>query len=292
MVAIPESQLGRWSNHGSQDSSKQTHKTIRGALESYSWPKGVTYEFFLQGSYSNDTNIRGDSDVDVVLKLNSAVQYDHSSLSTYEKAELEKSFQTPTYGWADFRQDALAALRNEFHQSVEEGNKSIRIRAGPSRLAADVVVCVEHRTYTSLKSSVKGITFYALRDKRWMVNYPERHRENGATKNARTENRYKRTVRMFKNARNHLVNTGRISRGLAPSYFLECLIYNAWDGAFVDSLQDTYYSIVDWILHDDITEAVCQNERRYLFDPYAAQWSFESARTLFHHLKALWNDWD
>ena len=77
MVAIPESQLSRWSNHGSQTGSKQTHETIRRALESYPWPEGKTHEFFLQGSYSNSTNIRGDSDVDVVLKLNNTFYHDH-----------------------------------------------------------------------------------------------------------------------------------------------------------------------------------------------------------------------
>ena len=32
-------------------------------------PSGMTGEFGLQGSYSNDTNIQDDSDVDVVLEL-------------------------------------------------------------------------------------------------------------------------------------------------------------------------------------------------------------------------------
>ena len=69
-------------------------------------------------------------------------------LSQHDQAELEKSFRTSTYVWDDFRRDALAALRNRFHQSVAEGNKSIKIGAGPSRLAADVVVCIEYRRYT------------------------------------------------------------------------------------------------------------------------------------------------
>lgn len=291
-VAIPESQLSRWSNHGSQAGSKQTHETIRRALESHSWPEGETREFFLQGSYSNSTNIRGDSDVDVVLKLNDTFRYDHSELSPYDQDRLEKSFQTPTYWWDDFRRDALAALRNGFHQSVEEGNKSIKIGAGPSRLAADVVVCVEYRRYTSLESFVEGIAFYTTRGRHPIVNYPKEHRGSGAAKSARTKDRYKRTVRMFKNARNRLESDGRISRGLAPSYFLECLIYNAPDGTFVDSFQDTYCSIVDWMNHGDISRAVCQNEQQYLFGSSAVQWSLESAKTLSRGLEALWNDWD
>ena len=72
-MPIPESQLSRWSDHGSQDAAKRTHIAIRRALEAYPWPPGVTYDVYLQGSYQNDTNISGDGDVDVVLELKSTL---------------------------------------------------------------------------------------------------------------------------------------------------------------------------------------------------------------------------
>ena len=40
----------------------------------------MNYDFYLQGSYHNDTNLNGDSDVDVVLELKSAIRRDWSSL--------------------------------------------------------------------------------------------------------------------------------------------------------------------------------------------------------------------
>ncbi|MBI1658854.1 MAG: nucleotidyltransferase [Thaumarchaeota archaeon] len=291
-MAIPESQLSQWSSHWSQASSKQTHKVIRTALESYSWPKQLTYDFFLQGSYSNNTNTRGDSDVDVILKLNHAFYHDCSALSPDDQSELEKLFQSATYGWWDFRREALAALKNEFAAFVEPGNKSIKLKANPPRLAADVVVCLEYRRYISLNSFVEGITFYAPQDKRWVVNYPKEHRKNGVAKSKRTNDRYKRTVRMLKNARNYLVDTKQISHNLAPSYFLECLIYNAPDNAFKDSLQDTYCSIINWLNRDDISKAVCQNYQQYLFGTSAEQWSLNAARTLSDYLEMLWKSWD
>ena len=82
-------------------------------------------------------------------------------------------------------------------------------------------VCMEYRRYTSYNSYVKGMTFRALQDKRRIVNYPKEHYKNGAAKSSRTWDRYKRTVRMFKNARNILESDGRISANLAPSYFVE-----------------------------------------------------------------------
>ena len=113
-MPIPESQLGRWSDHGDQDPSKRTHGTIREGLNRYKWPPGVTRNFHLQGSYMNDTNITGDSDVDVVLELTSSHSYDVRSLSQYDQESIRASFQPKTYTWNDFRRDTLKALESGF----------------------------------------------------------------------------------------------------------------------------------------------------------------------------------
>ena len=289
-MAIPESQLSRWSDHGAQESSKRTHEAIRRALSVYQWPHGMTYDFYLQGSYRNDTNIRGDSDVDVVLELTSTFQYDATSLSQSEQGVLA-SLPPAAYNWNDFRRETLKALEVGFGcEVVAQGNKSIKLKADPPRLAADVVVCLTHRQYNSLDSYVEGITFWALRDRRWIVNYPKKHYNNGAAKSTRTWDRYKRTVRMFKNARNHLESAGGIGADLAPSYFVECLLYNAPDLAFQPGFQDTYRSIVSWMVQDSLEELVCQNGQQWLFGPSPEQWSVADAKAFASQLVALWNN--
>ena len=80
------------------------------------------------------------------------------------------------------------------------------------------------------------------------MNYPKEHSRNGSAKSAQTWDRYKRTVRMFKNARNYLESSGKISADLAPSYFIECLLYNAPDLGFQHSFQNTYAAIVKWVV--------------------------------------------
>ncbi len=291
-MAIPESQLSRWSHHGPQDSSQRTHEAIKQVLDAYQWPPGMTRDFYLQGSYRNDTNILGDSDVDVVLELTSAFRHDKSALSQYEQGLLAATFHPASHDWNDFRREALKALEAGFGRGmVSQGNKSIKLKAAPPRLAADVVICMGHRQYTSRYSYVEGITFYALRDKRWIINFPKEHYKNGAAESGRTWDRYKRTVRMFKNARNHLISTGRISAGLAPSYFVECLLYNAPDSAFQYGFQDTYRSIVNWMVQNDLDGLVCQNDQQLLFGSSPEQWSMVDAKTLADRLASLWNDW-
>lgn len=291
-MAIPESQLSRWSHHGAQATAINTHEAIRRVLAAHTWPSGMAYDFYLQGSYRNDTNIRGDSDVDVVLELTSTVRYDGEALTPWDYQRLVSSFAPATYDWNDFRRETLKALEAGFGKPfVSQGNKSIKVRGNGSRLPADVVVCMEHRRYTSLGEYAKGMTFWALQDKRWIVNYPKLHYHNGADKSRRTGDRYKRTVRMFKSARNHLESHRSIGADLAPSYFLECLLFNAPDSAFQGDFQETYCSIVNWMGQEDFTRFICQNGQQLLFGPLSEQWNVNDAKALADHLVSLWNDW-
>lgn len=291
-MGIPESQLSKWSHHGPQDASKRTHKTIRKVLKQYPPLSEVKCDVRLQGSYSNKTNIQGDSDVDVVLELQSTFHYNTDSLSSREQAQLESSFPPSTYDWNEFRRDTLKALESGFGKKlVNQRNKSIKVKEDPPRLAADVVVCLTYRNYTSYFSYVEGITFRALQDKRQIINYPKLHYENGAAKSTRTWDRYKRTVRMFKSARNHLECEGRIGANLAPSYFVECLVYNAPEGAFKDGFRETYSAVIDWMLDVELDDMPCQNGQQRLFGPSPEQWNMEDAETFIDELGDLWDDW-
>ena len=52
---------------------------------------------------------------------------------------------------------------------------------------------------------------------------------------------------MFKAARNRLVDKGALTKDDAPSYFIECLLYNVPDHLFEDKLAPTYTGILDWL---------------------------------------------
>ena len=65
-MAISDHELNRWSHHHAATESVQAHTTIRDALAQHDLP---AHDLFLQGSYKNGTNLRRDSDVDLVLQL-------------------------------------------------------------------------------------------------------------------------------------------------------------------------------------------------------------------------------
>jgi hypothetical protein len=300
-MPIPESQLETWSGQGAVTSAKATHEAIRRALaaDKDSLLNRQEYEVFLQGSYRNDTNTRGDSDVDVVVQLNSTFVSDKSHLSLQEQASYNQLFSAATYGWEQLRADGLKALRAYFGWAkVSEGKNSLKLRRVPGRLAADIVPCLQYRRYTRFVSAhdqsyVEGILFYTRPEQQPVINYPKPHYRNGVAKNSpgRTGGRFKPVVRVFKNARSYLVDRGALSADVAPSYFLQCLLYNAPDRLFGGSYQDSFLQILVWLASADLGAFICQNGETPLFGPTRQQWSVTNARLTVSKLIELWENW-
>ena len=70
---------------------------------------------------------------------------------------------------------------------------------------------------------------------------------------------------MFKAARNQLVATKALAKDDAPSYFIECLLYNVPDRLFKRKLAPTYVAILDWLETAKLKGFQCQNGRVPLF---------------------------
>jgi len=302
-VAIPEQQLETWCNQGAVAASITTHTSIRYALESAgtSRVRGHDVEIFLQGSYRNTTNIYSDSDVDVVVLLRETYTRDTSRLASLAQHAEQTAFrQSPAqYPWAQFRADVLQSLRAYYPGLVATGNKAIKVQGGNGRLAADVVPSVVHKLYTSygttiltagLETHVEGISFFNQAG-RQIVNYPKQHIDNGQDKNTRTNGNYKPVVRMFKNARRHLVDRGRIAGPLAPSYFVECLLYNIPDHVFVANRQLAMREILESLRDTAKDLFICQNGEVLLFGPAEEQWAIADADFLIKEMIRMWNNW-
>ncbi len=283
-MAIPESQLETWAHQGAVTTAKLTADSIKNALDSYNnWPDGIDFEVYLQGSYKNDTNIRSESDVDVIAQLNSTF---YSNLLEEQKSFLGLS--TAVYNWPDFRSNILLALKNYYGEGqVEEGNKSIKVKAGNGRLPADVMASCQYRKYRTVDTNdyVEGMCFWTIRDDRKIINYPKFHYDNGSLKHQNSNSWYKPTVRLFKNIRNN------ISGDVTPSYFLECMLYNIPNSQFGSSCGDTFCNVVNWLNENDLSDFFCQNGQLKLFGLTPEHWNMEEANLLIRNLISLWNNW-
>src|SRR4051794_22156683 len=105
-MAIPEAQLETWSHQGPPAQFTSTYDNIRTVLYDVNSPYAAHgFSVFLQGSYKNDTNIYGDSDVDVVICTDVVYYADTDTLSPEDKQRYEGGFVPATYQLSDFKND-------------------------------------------------------------------------------------------------------------------------------------------------------------------------------------------
>ena len=279
--------LATWARQGDVAASARTYEKVKAAIVASPLLRSRRVRVYLQGSYANTTNIRDDSDVDVVVQSSASFFYEpHENLSLVDWKRIQDSISPAEYRYDDFRGDVLHALRSAFPRLVEEGNKAIKVHATQGCVDADVVPAFDHRAYTSVASYVDGMKFVA-RDGQMFVNFPKQHRANGEAKNGRCDGNFKPTVRILKNLRSALYDAGALPDESIPSYYLECLISNASDAKFYS--HDLRGRVADVLA--DLTSVLIAYERGWgeelislngivpLFGDGNTQWNTQDART-------------
>ncbi|MFO0911342.1 MAG: nucleotidyltransferase [Pirellulales bacterium] len=297
-MAIPESQLETWSHQGSITQSSNTYNTIKNVLEGSTTPyANKNFKVFLQGSYGNDTNIYAESDVDIVIRLDDCFHSDLKSLSEDEKSAYKDAFNDATYTHVDFKQDVLSVLEGQYGSAVKAGDKAIAIDASGSRRKADVIVATQFRRYFKFRSTddseyVEGICFFNAAGER-IANYPKQHSANLTSKHQGSSKWLKPAVRVLKNMRSRMVDEGLIKAGVAPSYYIEGLLYNVPPDKLSRSYENCIVNILNWYRQDaSKTDLVCANEQYYLLrDGHHTCWSQSNCDAFVEAAVDLWNQW-
>lgn len=306
-MAIPKRQLDRWTKQGTVTNSKKTYRTIKRTLESERSALSQhdhDWEVYLQGSYANYTNIYGDSDVDIVVRLRSTWRSDLSDLSPEEKRAYDEAYVDAHYTGRDFYEDVRTSLYRRFKRAnVYPGTKAIKVErdGAPIPVDADVVPCVVHRNYNYFHGKTdneqdydEGMNFQTRDGGRQIVNYSQLHQTAGEQKNQleRTSGNYKPTIRMFKNARNKMREERIIVDDAAPSYYIECLLSNVPDRHFQGITTTRFESIVGYLDGAALSSFTEQCGMRPLFDrSHPDRWNKRGARRFIDGLQTLWSPW-
>ncbi|GIF03397.1 nucleotidyltransferase domain-containing protein [Actinoplanes siamensis] len=209
------------------------------------------YEIFGQGSRVNGTYLEPTSDIDLVLMLRAPFG--------------------AGYGWEDFRDDVLAVLGESY--TVRMGRRCLNVDDPDSLFGemVDVLVATEHRFQLAPGRYEQGV-FFRDREGRPIVNFPKQHRRNGDAKDGRTGGRFKAAVRTAKRVRKLAERERMIAEGAAPSYLLECLLFNVPDRVYRGGRP--YRAALDWLHRhaDSLAGLPCQNGINRLFGPGPDQW--------------------
>lgn len=223
---VTEEQLARWtgpSSSSEQEKQERTERMIREAIDAHEAfdEYRSSFSIYAKGSYANNTNVKSDSDVDIVVECSDVAYWRNQD--THNPAYLGGTPYSGIWTPEHLRSEIAAALKNKFPGSVTEGSTAFEIDANSSRVNADVVPAFKFKLYYSNGNFAQGTRVFK-KDGSSIENYPNQQLENGRAKNVRTNYNYKKTVRILKRLENELVDKGLTEP--VPSYVLECLIYN------------------------------------------------------------------
>jgi hypothetical protein len=297
-MSIPEAQLETWSKVGSQTQSKDTYATVRNALDDKTAAYSGHVEIFLQGSYGNDTNVYGrDSDVDIVMLCDKAYFRDLSRLSSNERIAYEAAAGgAPGYPFATFKADVIQVLKKKFGADIDTSSKkAVKVKKNGNRRSADVLICQEFRRYSTYTGSRDDYTLgvgFRTTDGTLIENYPKFHSTILTAKHQATNEWLKPTIRIFKNIRNRLIDDKKLQSDVAPSYYLEGLLWNAPVEAFGKNYNTTVFNCLKWMNEVDESTLICANAMFPLLgDNSPVKWSPTNFRTYRSQATSLWNDW-
>jgi hypothetical protein len=296
-MGIPEAQLDTWAKQGSVAQSRETYATIKNVLEQKSAGyANKNFSCFLQGSYGNDTNVYADSDVDVVIRLESIFYPDISSMPYADQVAYRAAASAAAYVYSDFKKEVVSHLKENFGAQVHVGNKAVLIQGNGNRRDADVLPAAAYRKYLRFRSwndqdYIEGICFWS-QDGMQIINYPRLHSDHCTNKHQATNGWFKPAVRVLKNLRNRMIDGGVIENGLAPSYFIEGMLYNAPDANFGNSLQDTLVNTLTWLSNTDRSKLVCAHEQYPLLsETSVVAWRAEKCARFLDAVANFWNQW-
>jgi len=283
-----EELLSLWASPSSNSEKEQqdrAERMVRNAVESWPVFNTVKYRIYTKGSYPNNTNVRADSDVDVVVECHEVLYYDYADGVTGDPSP-PYPYQGP---WTPprWRSEVDEAMVHTFGCDAVDTSGKIAVNISAvagSRPSADVVPSFDYHLYLDPARRIfhEGSCVFDTTGKK-IVNWPAQQLENGRRKNTSTGGRYKRFIRVLKSAENRLAELGHIDD--MPSYFMECLVWNVPNNVLVTGsslsigFQATLASL--WSGLDDGAAHRWKepNEIKRLFRT-DAKWSVDDAKAL------------
>jgi len=239
------------------------------------------FQVYATGSYRNNTNVKGGSDVDVALVLQSAFFY---TLPAGVTASMVGLGAQPVATLTQFRSEVHRALVQRFGIDVKPSSKTFNIVGNSGRLPADATPFLLHRRYTGKRGAngswlyLEGVETRSADDSsKRVINWHQEHYDNGVARNTATKKRYKRVARILKRLGDDMATNGNATAKAAAapmaSFLLECLAFNAPNKCFNCEESGYYSDVQEVIAHcwretkDDAKAGTLLevNKRKYLF---------------------------
>jgi tRNA nucleotidyltransferase (CCA-adding enzyme) len=140
-MAITEQQLINWSRPVSTTEDNKCKNAISQVTDAIRKKFGSSVSIYLQGSYENNTNVRQDSDVNIVVRHDGYFYHDLQRLGEPDKLAYERNRTSGNYLFSKLKDDVQDALITAFGNDAKRKNKCIEVIGNSYRINADVVPC-------------------------------------------------------------------------------------------------------------------------------------------------------
>jgi hypothetical protein len=228
---------------------------IRTAIDNHPGLSARTIEVYPTGSYHNNTNVKGESDIDVAVVCHDSIFFDVPPGDTAAKFGIA----TPAaYSFDAFRQDVHDALAERFGDGMTPGDKAFNVHENTYHLEADVTPFFEYRKYSgevtaqNTWATTNGVKSFGASGGSF-INYHIDHYDQGVKRNKATGLRFKRIARIIKNVKFDMIECGTPAAKAVgekvPSFLIECLVFNAPDSCFNQGT-DGYVEDVRRVIRD------------------------------------------
>lgn len=248
-----------WSKPASDTEETKCDNAIRMIRDAINDSEELTkfnIDLIPKGSYHNNTNVRLNSDVDIAVVLR------NTFFADYPNGKAHKDFgnSSSTYTFSQYREAVKNALNNKFgKESIEAGNKAIKVNFNSYRVDADAVPCFEFRRYSENGTFITGTSFIVKNTGKLDKNYPEQHYENGKDKNKNTARRFKKVVRIIKRLRYKMEDEGYEHPNIS-SFLIECLVWNVPNNYFgYTKLSEDVRSTFDFLINKTAKHESCKD---------------------------------
>lgn len=233
-----ESTLAGWTGPSSateQDRQDRTVRMIKAAIAAHPGFDDVAVSVYAKGSYPNNTNVRTDSDVDVVVQCSEVVYWEEHVVGGHDASGTVASPYVGPWTPSKLRTEVVAALEAQFGDQVDaSGTTAVRVRSSSARVEADVVPSFDYHYYFEDGSYREGTKVFR-KNGDGFENFPAQHLAEGRAKNSATNTRFKQAVRILKRVENAMVADG--AHREVPSFLVECLVFNS---------PNTDFTAVNW----------------------------------------------
>jgi hypothetical protein len=229
---------------------ERARNMVQDALAGNAWLNREGCWITPQGSFTNRTNTRGESDVDL------RVQHPGLVIQYAEGVNVGLAYQAGAYYGTgrsyqtilrDMRAHITTDLVGAFGMAAVDatGKKAIRVNGlEGSRAEVDVVPAftlhfiTTSSPFTQLYIKTEGVGLLDP-DGKWTFNFPDLHISNGRSKRLRTRLQFKRVVRIIKRMQSDMMAYEATNKRV-PSFLIECMVHAVEDAYFTVEGDDRY----------------------------------------------------